>query len=251
MAGRSVEPVPAARRRRSRWPRPVRARRSITVEKKAGDQFERHAARARRQAAAPGQRRRPAGPAAGARGHDVRHPRRRDPLLMSDGSSILLEPAARTSPAGTRSSLCRARKKIPVLKGWTDLRLSESDLPHHFNGTGNIGVARRAERLAGGRTSTARRRCAAPVPCRRRARCPGRPGKPASQLVVHLRGIKTRKHQDPVSKKMIVELRSTGRRPSSARASIPAGSRTTRRRRTRRGRRRGTWPPPSRRWPRP
>jgi hypothetical protein len=38
----------------------------------------------------------------------------------------------------------------------------------------------------------------------------GRPGKPASHWWYVCEGIKTRKHQDPVSKKMIVELRSTG-----------------------------------------
>ena len=38
----------------------------------------------------------------------------------------------------------------------------------------------------------------------------GRPGKPASHWWYVCDGMKTRKHQDPVSKKMIVELRSTG-----------------------------------------
>ena len=59
---------------------------------------------------------------------------------MSDGSSILLESARTYLARGYAVIPVPARKKIPVLKGWTDLRLSESDLPAHFNGTGNIGV---------------------------------------------------------------------------------------------------------------
>lgn len=59
---------------------------------------------------------------------------------MSDGPSILLESARTYLARGYAVIPVPARKKIPVLKGWTDLRLSESDLPAHFNGTGNIGV---------------------------------------------------------------------------------------------------------------
>lgn len=108
-----------------------------------------------------------------------------------------------------------AGSKVPVLKGWQALRLAEDELPRHFNGaptSGNIGLllgepsgwlvdvdldCEEAISLAGqylpptGATS-------------------GRPGKPGSHWWYTCEGAVTRKHQDPVTRKMIVELRSTG-----------------------------------------
>lgn len=131
---------------------------------------------------------------------------------MSESPSILLDAARTYLARGYAVIPVPAGKKIPVLKGWQTLRLGEEDLPLHFNGTGNIGVllgepsgwlldvdldCEEAVRLApeflpptGART--------------------GRPGKPASHWWYICAGAKTRKHQDPVSNKMIVEFRSTG-----------------------------------------
>ncbi len=131
---------------------------------------------------------------------------------MSDGSSILLESARTYLARGYAVIPVPARKKIPVLKGWTDLRLSESDLPAHFNGTGNIGVllGEPSGWLVDVDLDCDEAVALAPKFLPPTGAMSGRPGKPASHWWYICEGIKTRKHQDPVSKKMIVELRSTG-----------------------------------------
>ncbi|MBL0926221.1 MAG: DUF3987 domain-containing protein [Phycisphaerales bacterium] len=131
---------------------------------------------------------------------------------MSDGPSILLESARTYLSRGYAVIPVPARKKIPVLKGWTDLRLSESDLPAHFNGTGNIGVllGEPSGWLVDVDLDCEEAVALAPKFLPPTGAMSGRPGKPASHWWYVCEGIKTRKHQDPVSKKMIVELRSTG-----------------------------------------
>ena len=131
---------------------------------------------------------------------------------MSDGPSILLESARTYLSRGYAVIPVPARKKVPVLKGWTDLRLSESDLPAHFNGTGNIGVllGEPSGWLIDVDLDCDEAVALAPKFLPPTGATSGRPGKPASHWWYVCEGIKTRKHQDPVSKKMIVELRSTG-----------------------------------------
>jgi hypothetical protein len=131
---------------------------------------------------------------------------------MSDGPSILLESARTYLSRGYAVIPVPARKKIPVLKGWTDLRLSEGDLPAHFNGTGNIGVllGEPSGWLVDVDLDCEEAVALAPKFLPPTGATSGRPGKPASHWWYVCEGIKTRKHQDPVSKKMIVELRSTG-----------------------------------------
>jgi len=131
---------------------------------------------------------------------------------MSDGPSILLESARTYLSRGYAVIPVPARKKIPVLKGWTDLRLSESDLPAHFNGIGNIGVllGEPSGWLVDVDLDCEEAVALAPKFLPPTGATSGRPGKPASHWWYVCEGIKTRKHQDPVSKKMIVELRSTG-----------------------------------------
>jgi hypothetical protein len=131
---------------------------------------------------------------------------------MSDGPSILLESARTYLGRGYAVIPVPARKKIPVLKGWTDLRLSESDLPAHFNGTGNIGVllGEPSGWLVDVDLDCEEAVALAPKFLPPTGAMSGRPGKPASHWWYVCEGMKTRKHQDPVSKKMIVELRSTG-----------------------------------------
>jgi hypothetical protein len=131
---------------------------------------------------------------------------------MSDGPSILLESARTYLARGYAVIPVPARKKIPVLKGWTDLRLAESDLPAHFNGTGNIGVllGEPSGWLVDVDLDCEEAVALAPKFLPPTGAMSGRPGKPASHWWYVCEGMKTRKHQDPVSKKMIVELRSTG-----------------------------------------
>ena len=131
---------------------------------------------------------------------------------MSDGPSILLESARTYLARGYAVIPVPARKKIPVLKGWTELRLSESDLPAHFNGTGNIGVllGQPSGWLVDVDLDCEEAVSLAPKFLPPTGATSGRPGKPASHWWYVCEGAKTRKHQDPVSKKMIAELRSTG-----------------------------------------
>ena len=131
---------------------------------------------------------------------------------MSDGSSILLESARTYLSRGYAVIPLPAGKKIPVLKGWTDLRLTAEDLPRHFNGTGNIGVllGEPSGWLVDVDLDCDEAVALAPTFLPPTGATSGRPGKPASHWWYVCEGIKTRKHQDPVTKKMIVELRSTG-----------------------------------------
>jgi hypothetical protein len=144
---------------------------------------------------------------------------------MSDGPANLLDAARWYLARGYAPIPVPAGSKVPVLKGWTDLRLAESDLPQHFNGTGNIGV------LLGepsGWLVDVDLDCEEAV-----ARAPaflpptgaksGRPGKPSSHWWYICEGAKTRKHQDPASKKMIVELRSTGAQTIVGPSMHPSG----------------------------
>lgn len=131
---------------------------------------------------------------------------------MSDAPPTLLESARAYLARGYAVIPVPSRTKAPAIKGWTDLRLSETDLPQHFNGSGNIGL------LLGepsGWLVDVDLDCEEAVALATEFLPPtsarsGRPGKPASHWWYICEGAKTRKHQDPASKKMIVELRSTG-----------------------------------------
>jgi len=131
---------------------------------------------------------------------------------MSDGPSILLDAARTYLARGYAVIPVPAGKKIPVLKGWTDLRLSDADLPMHFNGKGNIGVllGEPSGWLVDVDLDCVEAVLLAPQFLPPTGAMTGRPGKPASHWWYVCEGAKTRKHQDPVSKKMIVEFRSTG-----------------------------------------
>ena len=131
---------------------------------------------------------------------------------MSDSPSTLLGAARSYFSRGYAVIPVPAGKKIPVLKGWTDLRLAERDLPLHFNGTGNIGVllGEPSGWLVDVDLDCEEAIALAPQFLPPTGAMTGRPGKPASHWWYICEGAKTRKHQDPVSKKMIVEFRSTG-----------------------------------------
>ncbi|HRQ74201.1 MAG TPA: DUF3987 domain-containing protein [Phycisphaerales bacterium] len=131
---------------------------------------------------------------------------------MSDGPSNLLGAARWYLARGYAPIPVPAGTKVPVLKGWTDLRLADADLPQHFNGTGNIGVllGEPSGWLVDVDLDCEEAVALAPQFLPPTGATTGRPGKPASHWWYVSEGAKTRKHQDPASKKMIVELRSTG-----------------------------------------
>jgi hypothetical protein len=105
-----------------------------------------------------------------------------------------------------------ASTKVPVLAGWQELRLSDEDLPRHFNGNGNLGLllGEPSGWLVDVDLDCDEAVALAPEFLPPTGAKSGRPGKLASHWWYVCEGAKTRKHQDPVSKKMIVELRSTG-----------------------------------------
>ncbi len=131
---------------------------------------------------------------------------------MSNGPSNLLDAARWYLARGFAPIPVPAGSKVPVLKGWTDMRLAEADLPRHFNGTGNIGVllGEPSGWLVDVDLDCEEAVALAPAFLPPTGAKSGRPGKPLSHWWYVCEGAKTRKHQDPASKKMIVELRSTG-----------------------------------------
>ncbi|MGD9691070.1 MAG: DUF3987 domain-containing protein [Phycisphaerales bacterium] len=131
---------------------------------------------------------------------------------MSEGPSNLLDAARWYLARGYAPIPVPAGTKVPVLKGWTDLRLSDAELPQHFNGTGNIGVllGEPSGWLVDVDLDCEEAVALAPAFLPPTGATSGRPGKPSSHWWYICEGAKTRKHQDPASRKMIVELRSTG-----------------------------------------
>jgi len=131
---------------------------------------------------------------------------------MSDGPANLLDAARWYLARGYAPIPVPAGSKAPVIKGWSELRLAEADLPQHFNGTGNIGVllGEPSGWLVDVDLDCEEAVALAPQFLPPTGSTSGRPGKPSSHWWYICEGSKTRKHQDPVSKKMIVELRSTG-----------------------------------------
>ena len=106
-------------------------------------------------------------------------------------------------PAGT---------KIPVLDAWQKLRLTEAELPAHFGNGANIGLI--LGEPSGGLVNVDKDCPEAielgplylpPTPA-----VSGRPSTPTSHDWYYAEIPKTRQFRDPVTNKMIVELRSTG-----------------------------------------
>jgi hypothetical protein len=132
--------------------------------------------------------------------------------MQHNHTSSLLDAARWYRSRGYALIPVPAGSKVPVLRGWQSLRLRDDDLPRHFNGTGNIGVllGEPSGWLVDVDLDCEEAVALAPKFLPPTGATSGRPGKPASHWWYVCEGIKTRKHQDPVSKKMIVELRSTG-----------------------------------------
>jgi hypothetical protein len=105
-----------------------------------------------------------------------------------------------------------AGEKKPRLKGWTALRLAESDLPAHFNGTGNIGIllGEPSGWLVDVDLDSPEARELAEQHLPPTGLKTGRAGSPASHWWYVAPGARTKQHRDPVTGESIVELRSTG-----------------------------------------
>ena len=118
-----------------------------------------------------------------------------------------------------------AGSKVPVLKGWQTLRLADTDLPHHFNGTGNIGLllGEPSAWLVDVDLDCEEAVALAPEFLPATGAKSGRPGKPSSHWWYVCEGALTRKHQDPVTRKMMVELRSTGAQTVVGPGTHPSG----------------------------
>ncbi len=144
---------------------------------------------------------------------------------MSNGPSNLLDAARWYLARGYAPIPVPAGSKVPVLKGWTDLRLADADLPQHFNGTGNIGVllGEPSGWLVDVDLDCEEAVALAPAFLPPTGAKSGRPGKPSSHWWYVCEGAKTRKHQDPATKKMIVELRSTGAQTVVGPSMHPSG----------------------------
>lgn len=103
-------------------------------------------------------------------------------------------------------------EKGPRISGWQHLRLGPDDLAKHFNGTGNIGLL--LGEPSGGLVDVDLD-CPEAIELADRFLPPtsamtGRASKPRSHRWYVCPGVSTRQFKDPVTKEMIVELRSTG-----------------------------------------
>jgi len=132
---------------------------------------------------------------------------------MSGNSSTLLNAAFAYTARGFRVVPVPSRKKGPIHDGWQNLRLGFDDLHHHFNGSpGNLGI------LLGepsGDLVDVDLDCPEAIELADEFLPPthvvtGRPSAPGSHRWYLASGVKTKKHRDPVTRKMIVEVRSTG-----------------------------------------
>ncbi|MEL6739642.1 MAG: bifunctional DNA primase/polymerase [Planctomycetota bacterium] len=130
--------------------------------------------------------------------------------MVGDASS-LLDAARWYHGRGYAPIPLPASEKRPAIRGWNTLRLSEDDLPLHFNGTGNIGL------LLGepsGWLVDVDLDCDEAVALAGQYLPPtgavtGRGGRPASHRWYVCERAATVKHKDPTGS-MVVELRSTG-----------------------------------------
>jgi hypothetical protein len=101
--------------------------------------------------------------------------------------------------------------KIPVIKNWPALRLTEADLEKYFSGDTNIGlILGEASGLLDVDLDCDEARALADDYLPPTLAKWGRPGAPNSHRLYYGKGVTTQQHRDPKTRKMIVELRSTG-----------------------------------------
>jgi RecA-family ATPase len=144
-------------------------------------------------------------------------------LSFSDGDPSRFPEAVQPSCAPTRLDLARAyirrgwapvpiplREKGPRIKGWQRLRVAEANAAEYFNGAGNIGI------ILGQGLIDLDLDCHEAIELASRvlpatAAVFGRPSKPCSHRLYRAEGpIRTVKFKDPLTGKMLVELRGDG-----------------------------------------
>ncbi|QKK08453.1 MAG: bifunctional DNA primase/polymerase [Planctomycetota bacterium] len=134
---------------------------------------------------------------------------------MGGQGPSLLDAARAYTARGYRVVPIPPAQKAPRIKAWQNLRLDEPDLPAHFNcdpSSGNVGLL--LGEPSGGLVNVDLDCDEAvdlsddylpPTPA-----TTGRPSRPNSHRWYVSAGVATTKHRDPVTREMIVELRSTG-----------------------------------------
>lgn len=134
---------------------------------------------------------------------------------MSATNSILLNAAFAYTTRGLRVVPIPAGTKGIFTKGWEKWRLGFEDLPQHFNGAsgaGNIGIM--LGEPSGGLVDVDLD-CPEAIELADEFLPPtsvvtGRPSAPRSHRWYLAPGLKTKQYRDPVTKEMMLELRSTG-----------------------------------------
>jgi len=144
---------------------------------------------------------------------------------MTQDSPNMLEAARGYLARGYMPVPLTPCEKTPFIRAWQDLRLGESDLPQWFGGTNNIGI------ILGGPSGwlvDVDLDCDEAVELADRflpatPAITGRPSRPNSHRWYVCEGAPTQKFADPESKKMIMELRSTGCQTAVGPSTHPDG----------------------------
>lgn len=104
------------------------------------------------------------------------------------------------------------KRKRPVLKGWERLRLTEADLDPYFDQPANIGLilGEPSGWLVDVDLDSVEARAIAANYLPATPAKSGRSGAPESHWWYYASGAETGQHRDPVTRQMIIELRSTG-----------------------------------------
>jgi len=146
---------------------------------------------------------------------------------MPDAAINLLDAARAYRRRGWMPIPIPASRKAPRLKRWQQLHLSESELPQHFNGVGNIGLLLGEPSgwlidvdLDGAEARNLANQYLPPT-----SAVTGRPSAPRSHWWYVAENAVSARHRDPVDESMIVELRSTGMQTVVGPSIHPSGER--------------------------
>ena len=131
---------------------------------------------------------------------------------MSGSPSNLLDAARAYRKRGWMPVPIPAGQKGPRISSWQNLRLSEDELPQHFNCTGNIGLL--LGEPSGGLVDVDLD-CPEAIELADEFLPPttavtGRPSAPRSHRWYRADDVRTTRHHDPQDRSVVVELRSTG-----------------------------------------
>ena len=145
--------------------------------------------------------------------------------MTSEQPDNLLAAARWYLSRGYRPVPLPAGEKAPRLRGWTKLRLSDEDLPRHFNGTGNIGLllGEPSGWLVDVDLDCPEAVELAPEHLPPTGATSGRAGSPRSHWWYICPGASTKKHAFPGTKQSIVEIRSTGAQTVVGPSTHPSG----------------------------